>query len=62
VGLLNIKLSDNTLLLRGRSVTGFSNIEKLAELDKEVPFLTENELGTGWRVPEGGRPVGALRG
>lgn len=46
VGLLNVKLSDNTLLLRGRAVTGFSNIEeKLAELDKEVPFLTENELG-----------------
>lgn len=45
VGLLNIKLSDNTLLLRGRQVTGFSNTEeKLAELDKVVPFLTENEL------------------
>jgi putative intracellular protease/amidase len=46
VGLLNIKLSDNTLLLKGRQVTGFSNIEeKLVELDKDVPFLTENELG-----------------
>ncbi|KNX77724.1 peptidase C56 [Pseudomonas sp. 250J] len=46
VGLLNIKLSDNSLLLRGRKVTGFSNIEeKLAELVGEVPFLTENELG-----------------
>lgn len=46
VGLLNIKLSDNTLLLRGRAVTGFSNTEeKLAELDNVVPFLTENELG-----------------
>lgn len=45
VGLLNIKLSDNSLLVRGRQVTGFSNIEeKLAELDKVVPFLTENEL------------------
>ncbi|NIF15447.1 type 1 glutamine amidotransferase domain-containing protein [Pantoea sp. Cy-639] len=45
-GLLNIKLGDNSLLLRGRAVTGFSNIEeKLAELDKVVPFLTENELG-----------------
>ncbi|MHC6225378.1 type 1 glutamine amidotransferase domain-containing protein [Pseudomonas sp. X10] len=45
VGLLNIKLSDNSLLVRGRQVTGFSNIEeKLAELDKDVPFLTENEL------------------
>ncbi|MGE8322390.1 MAG: type 1 glutamine amidotransferase domain-containing protein, partial [Pseudomonas sp.] len=29
-----------------RQVTGFSNTEeKLAELDKVVPFLTENELG-----------------
>lgn len=46
VGLLNIKLSDHTLLLKGRKVTGFSNTEeKLAELDKVVPFLTENELG-----------------
>ena len=45
VGLLNIKLSDNSLLLKDRQVTGFSNIEeKLAELDKVVPFLTENEL------------------
>ncbi|WP_207832570.1 type 1 glutamine amidotransferase domain-containing protein [Pseudomonas sp. 43(2021)] len=46
VGLLNIKLSDNSLLLKDRQVTGFSNTEeKLVELDKVVPFLTENELG-----------------
>ncbi|MFJ4441169.1 type 1 glutamine amidotransferase domain-containing protein [Pseudomonas sp. NPDC089422] len=45
VGLLNIKLSDNSLLLKDRQITGFSNTEeKLAELDKVVPFLTENEL------------------
>ncbi|MDR6712904.1 putative intracellular protease/amidase [Pseudomonas hunanensis] len=45
VGLLNIKLSDNTLLVREREVTGFSNTEeKLVELDKVVPYLTENEL------------------
>ncbi|WP_278929911.1 type 1 glutamine amidotransferase domain-containing protein [Pseudomonas qingdaonensis] len=45
VGLLNIKLSDNTLLLKDREVTGFSNVEEqLVELDKVVPFLTENEL------------------
>ncbi len=45
VGLLNIKLSDNSLLVRGRQVTGFSNTEeKLAELDNVVPYLTENEL------------------
>ena len=45
VGLLNIKLSDHTLLVKDREVTGFSNIEEqLAELDKTVPFLTETEL------------------
>lgn len=45
VGLLNIKLSDGTLLVKGKQVTGFSNEEeKLAELDKYVPFLTETEL------------------
>ncbi|MCI0913794.1 type 1 glutamine amidotransferase domain-containing protein [Pseudomonas putida] len=44
-GLLNIKLSDNKLLLKDRQVTGFSNTEeKLAELEEVVPFLTENEL------------------
>jgi putative intracellular protease/amidase len=45
VGLLNIKLSNGTLLVKGKKVTGFSNEEeKLAELDKFVPFLTETEL------------------
>lgn len=45
VGLLNIKLSDGMLLVKGKEVTGFSNEEeKLAELDKAVPFLTESEL------------------
>ncbi|CAK9888967.1 MULTISPECIES: type 1 glutamine amidotransferase domain-containing protein [Pseudomonas] len=45
VGLLNIKLSDNTLLVKDREVTGFSDTEeKLVELDKVVPYLTETEL------------------
>ncbi len=45
VALLNIKLSDNSLLVKDRAVTGFSNTEEqLAELDKVVPFLTETEL------------------
>ncbi|MEG0244964.1 MAG: type 1 glutamine amidotransferase domain-containing protein [Pseudomonas sp.] len=45
VGLLNIKLSDNSLLVKDRQVTGFSTIEEqLVELDKVVPFFTENEL------------------
>lgn len=44
-GLLNIKLSDGSLLVKGKKVTGFSNEEeKLAELDQYVPFLTETEL------------------
>ncbi|QYX49159.1 type 1 glutamine amidotransferase domain-containing protein [Pseudomonas tussilaginis] len=45
VGLLSIKLSDNSLLVKDREVTGFSNVEEqLAELDKVVPYLTETEL------------------
>lgn len=45
VGLLNIKLSNGESLIKGKQVTGFSNEEeKLAELDKYVPFLTETEL------------------
>lgn len=45
VGLLNIKLNDGTLLIQGKKVTGFSNAEeKLAELDKYVPYLTEDEM------------------
>lgn len=45
VGLLNIKMSDGSLLVKGKQVTGFSNEEEqLAELDKFVPFLTETEL------------------
>ncbi len=44
-GLLNIKLSNGLLLVKDKEVTGFSNEEeKLAELDKLVPFLTETEL------------------
>lgn len=44
-GLLNIKLSDGSPLVKGRQVTGFSNDEeRLAELDKFVPYLTETEL------------------
>lgn len=45
VGLLNITLSNGSLLVKGKTVTGFSNEEeRLAELDKFVPFLTETEL------------------
>ncbi|MCY1488298.1 Molecular chaperone Hsp31 and glyoxalase 3 [compost metagenome] len=45
VGLLNIKLSDGSLLIAGKEVTGFSNAEEqLAELDKYVPYLTEDEM------------------
>lgn len=45
VGLLNLKLSDGSWLIKDKEVTGFSNEEeKLAELDQFVPFLTETEL------------------
>ncbi|NVK43793.1 MAG: type 1 glutamine amidotransferase domain-containing protein [Oceanospirillaceae bacterium] len=45
VGLLNIKLSDGSLLIKDKKVTGFSNEEeKLAELDQYVPYLTETEM------------------
>jgi putative intracellular protease/amidase len=45
VGLLNIKLLDGSLLIKGKQVTGFSDEEeRLADLDKYVPFLTEDEL------------------
>lgn len=44
-GLLNIKLSDGSLLVNGKKATGFSNEEEtFAELDQFVPFLTETEL------------------
>jgi putative intracellular protease/amidase len=45
VGLLGITLSDGTILVEDKKVTGFSNEEeKLVELEKVVPFLTETEL------------------
>lgn len=45
IGLLNIKLSDGSPLIKDKKVTGFSNEEeKLVELDQFVPFLTETEL------------------
>ncbi len=46
-GLFNITLSDGSLLIRDKKVTGFSDEEeRLAELDKHVPYLTETELIT----------------
>lgn len=45
VGLLNIKLSNGELLIKGKRVTGFSNEEEtLAGLADVVPYLTETEL------------------
>jgi putative intracellular protease/amidase len=44
-GLLNTQLSDGTLLIDKKRITGFSNIEeRLAGLINEVPFLLQNEL------------------
>ncbi len=43
--LLNVTLSDGSLLIDNRQVTGFSNMEeKLVRLDEEVPFLLEDAL------------------
>lgn len=45
VGLLNITLSDGSLLVAGRTVTGFSTAEeRVAMVRKRVPFLLEDEL------------------
>ncbi|MGR9074496.1 MAG: type 1 glutamine amidotransferase domain-containing protein [Gammaproteobacteria bacterium] len=44
-GLLNIRLSDGSLLIKDKEVTGFSNEEeKLTELDDFLPFMTETRL------------------
>lgn len=56
VGLLNITLSDGTLLIKGKQITGFSDEEeRLAQLDQYVPFMTETELkkrGAAYRKAE----------
>ncbi|KMM86244.1 Putative intracellular protease/amidase [Pseudomonas taetrolens] len=45
VGLLNIRLSDGELLIKGKNLTGFSNEEEqLVGLADCVPYLTETEL------------------
>ncbi|MEU6065044.1 type 1 glutamine amidotransferase domain-containing protein [Streptomyces sp. NPDC047082] len=44
-GLLNIKLSDGSLLVDGRTVTGFSTAEeRVAMVKSRVPFLLEDEF------------------
>ena len=44
-GLLNIRLSDDTLLVEGRKVTGFAwQEEVLARVDKLVPYNAEEEM------------------
>lgn len=43
--LVNLKLSDGTLLIKDKNVTGFTNEEEEAVgLTKEVPFLLEDKL------------------
>ncbi|TSE01100.1 type 1 glutamine amidotransferase domain-containing protein [Skermania sp. ID1734] len=44
-GLLNTKLSDGSLLVAGRKVTGFAwKEEELAKVDKLVPYNAEEEM------------------
>lgn len=64
MALLNIRLSDGSLLIQGKDVTGFTNEEeKRAGLDTHVPYLTETELRqrviTG-QNPASGGPVADL--
>ena len=45
VGLLNVTLSDGSLLIQGKQVTGFTNEEeRQAQLEEYVPYLPEDEL------------------
>lgn len=45
VGLLNVTLSDGSLLIEGKKVTGFTNEEeRQAQLAEFVPYLPEDEL------------------
>jgi len=45
VGLFNIKLSNGELLIKGKTLTGFSNSEEIAaELADHMPYLTEDVL------------------
>jgi len=44
-GLMNIKLGNGDYLVKGKTVTGFTNDEERAvQLEKVVPFLLEDEL------------------
>lgn len=44
-GLLNVRLSDETYLVSGKEVTGYSNMEeRLARRSDQVPFFLEDEL------------------
>lgn len=44
-GLLNVKLSDGSLLIQDKYLTGFSNVEEaLASFVSEVPFYLEDKL------------------
>ncbi len=45
VGLLNVTLSDGSLLIKDKKVTGFTNEEeRQAQLEEYVPYLPEDEL------------------
>jgi putative intracellular protease/amidase len=43
--LINIKLSNGTHLLKGKKVTGFSNVEEdMVQLTQHVPYALETSL------------------
>jgi len=44
-GLVNVKLHDGSLLIKGRKITGFSNAEEDAvDMTKKMPFLLETRI------------------
>lgn len=61
-GLLEVKLSDETYLVDGKDVTGFSwKKEELANRDEAVPFNLEEELQRrGGRYSKAMMPFGSM--
>ncbi|KUI68780.1 Glyoxalase 3 [Cytospora mali] len=59
--LINVKLADGTPLLKGREVTGFSNVEEdQVQLSPYMPFMMETELGkvSGGKYVKAAEPWG----
>jgi len=59
--LVNVKLADGSYLIKGKEVTGFSNVEEdQAGLSSAMPFLLETGLGqNGGKFEKADQPWGA---